>query len=499
MRNPSRARKQAVRSLTVAALNVAALLLVAATSGCNAPRVERQAETARFNAALEERCAGLALDPKQPVTLAQCESIALRNNLAYRVTLLQTQLQDDKVRLALAGILPQVSLEFDNSHRNNQPLVRGPGGQSFKFDDMSENRFNLRAVVPIFDFGATYFAYHIAKDRETQEKLAAVRARQQLLRDVRVAYAQHAAAVRQEKLAQVAVAAAQEVLKTTQSLQREGLGSSADTAFVEAALAQAGLEVLLAQRRIEESRLRLNTLLSLAPWTAYQVDTVLPPAAPLPAPERIAELEQSALRARPELWSQDLEQHLTANEVRRRISAFFPHIDGLSEFDWSSVSTQVNPAFGTLGFMVGQSLLDGTSGIWRYRLAKKQVNVEQERALLVALGVLFDVDLRVLQLRRADAAVLAMSKVAEAQETLLKEVTARYREGLENGANAARALAELRGAQRELDQARTDYLAAWYELNAASLSEEAVQADQAARELDAKPVTGDEGEGARGE
>jgi outer membrane protein TolC len=190
------------------------------------------------------------------------------------------------------------------------------------------------------------------------------------------------------------------------------------------------------------------------------------------------------LQARPELWSQDLERHISANEVRRRISAFFPHIDGLAEYDWSSLSMQVNPAFGTLGFMVGHSLLDGTSSIWRYRQAKKQVSVEQERALLVAMGVLFDVDFRILQLRRADASVLALSKVAEAQETLLKEVTARYREGLENGANAARALAELRGAQRELDQAKTDYLAAWYELNAASLSDEAVQADQSARELE---------------
>ena len=195
--------------------------------------------------------------------------------------------------------------------------------------------------------------------------------------------------------------------------------------------------------------------------------------------------------ARPELWSQDLEQHIAANEVRRRITAFFPHIDGLAQYDWSTVSTQVNPAFATLGFMVGQSLLNGTSSIWNYRQARKQARVEEERALLVAMGVLFDVDLRILQLRRADASVLALAKVAEAQETLLKEVTARYREGLENGANAARALAELRGAQRDLDQAKTDYLAAWYELNAAALSDEAVQADQAARELDTTPVTGE--------
>lgn len=465
-------------------LAATALVLLA---GCNAPRVEREPEAARFNAEAQARRAALALDPKQPLTLAQCEAIALRHNLSYRVTLLQTQLQDEKVRLSLVGMLPNVAAQFGESHRNNEPLVKGPGGGNFAFEDQSSDRFNLRAVIPIFDFGATYFAWHIAKDREMQERLAAVRARQLLLRDVRVAFAQHAAAVRQEKLAQVAVAAAQEILKVAQSLEREGLGSAADRAFVESTLAQAGLELLLAQRRIEESRLRVNMMLSLPPWTDYQVDTTLPEGAPLPAPERVAELEQSALRARPELWAHDLEQHISANEVRRRITAFLPKLDGLADFNWSTQSMQVNPTFVTAGFVVGQTLLDGASGIWKYKMAKKQVQVEQERALLVAMGVLFDVDFRVLQLHRANASVLAFAKVWEAQQTLLKEVTSRYRENLENGANAARALAEMRAAERNLDQARTDYLAAWYELNAAALSDEAIQADQAARELDTTP------------
>jgi len=464
------------------------LALFAALAGCSAPRVSRDAETARFNTEAAGRRAGLAIDPSQPLTLAQCEAIAVRNNLSYRVTLLQTQLQDDQVRLSLVGLLPRINAEFAGSARNNKPLVAGPGGGNFAFEDQRALRFNLRAVIPIFDFGATYFAYHIATDRELQARLAAVRARQLLLRDVRTAYAEHAAALRQENLAQVAVAAAQEVLKTAKSLEREGLGSGADTAFVEATLAQAGLELLLAQRRIEESRLRLNMTLSVTPWTNCRVDLSLPEAVPLPGPEQIAALEQTALRARPELWSQDLERHISANEVRRRITAFLPHLDGLSDFNWSTQSMQVNPTFATAGFVVGQTLLDGTSSIWRYDAARKQVKVEEERALLTAMGVLFDVDFRVLQLQRAQASVLARTQVAAAQETLLKEVTARYRESLESGANAARALAELRGAQRELDQARTDYLVAWYELNAAAMNDEAAPPDAAARELELAPA-----------
>ncbi|MCY3024114.1 MAG: TolC family protein, partial [Planctomycetota bacterium] len=375
---------------------VAVAGLAAVLVGCAPPRVSREEETARFNTETESRRAALGLDPAQPLTLAQCEAIALRNNLAYRVTLLQTQLQDEQVRLSLAGILPKITAEFGEARRNNKPLV-GFGGTTVAFEDQKAARFNLRAVIPVFDFGATYFAYHIARDREMQERLAAVRARQLLLRDVRTAYAQYAAALRQERLARVAVAAAGEVLKTATSLEREGLGSAADTAFVEAALAQAGLELLLAQRRVEESRLRLNMTLSVMPWTDYQVETPMPETLPVPGPENVAALEQAALRARPELWSQDLERHISATEVRRRITAFLPHLDGVWDFNWSTQSMQVNPTFYTAGFVVGQTLLDGTSNIWRYTAAKKEVAVQQERALLVAMGVLFDVDFRVLQ------------------------------------------------------------------------------------------------------
>jgi outer membrane protein TolC len=458
------------------------------SSGCNAPRIHRADEAARFNTEMAARLAAVAIDPKHPLTLAQCEAIAIRNNLDYRVRLLQAQLQDDQVRLSLVGILPKITADVGGNTRNNDPLVKGPGGQNFAFQDKTAYSFDIRAVIPVFDFGATYFAYKIAKDRELQERLTVVRARQLLLRDVRIAYAQHAAAVRQEQLARVAVAAAQEVLRVATSLQREGLGSSADTAFVETALAQAGLELLLAQRRIEESHMRLNVTLSVTPWTPYEIDTTMPDAPALPSQERVTALEQTALTARPELWEQDLERHISANEVRHRITAFLPHIDGLAGFDWSTQSMQVNPTFASAGFAVGQTLLDGMSNVWRYDAAKKRVPVERERALLIAMGVLFDVDVRVLQVLRANASVLAQSKVSAAQETLLKEVSARYRENLENGANAARALAELRNAQRDLDQARTDYLAAWYELNAAALGDETIPAGEAAEKLDTSPA-----------
>ncbi|MCZ7645889.1 MAG: TolC family protein [Planctomycetota bacterium] len=426
----------------------------------------------RFNATISSRILDLQLDPQRPLALQECEQIALRNNLAYRVKLLETRLQDDEVRLAFSRALPEVTAEFKKTRRSNEPLVSGQSGGTFSFEDIEVDRFNIRALIPIFDFGSTYFAYQMAKDRRVQERLAAVRARQLLLRDVRVSYARFASAIRQERLARAAVEAAKDALNVSRSLEREGLAARSDTAFVEAGLAQADLEWTMAKRLMLETRSRLSNTMSVTTWTEYMVQDSSASSPPMPTLEKVKELEQIALRLRPELWSQDLERHIAANNVRRSVAAFFPHIGGNADFDWTSISTQVNPAYFTFGFTVGQTLLDGTSRIWQHKLAKGQEATASERALLTAMGVLFEVDFRILQLIRAHDTLDARRRVVTSQESLLKLIQSRHRENLESGANVARALADLREAQRSLDQSETDYLVAWYELNAAALADE---------------------------
>lgn len=448
------------------------LLAVLLLAGCNAPRVNRIDEVVRFNSTIGARINDTPLDASHPLTLSECEGIALKNNLEYRVKLLETRLQDDEVRLAFSRALPQITTEFKKTHRNNEPLVSSQGGATFAFEDVDIDRFNVRALIPIFDFGSTYFAYQVTKDRRVQERLAAVRARQLLLRDVRVSYARHASAIRQERMAQASVVATKDSLKVAQSIEREGFAAKSDTAFVEAALAQAELEWTMAKRLLLETRSRLSNTMSVTTWTEYAIEEAPADPPPMLTLEKVKEFEQLALRMRPELWSQDLERHIAANNVRRSVAAFFPHISGNADFDWTSISTQVNPAYLTFGFTVGQTLLDGTSNIWRHKLAKGQVTVESERALLIAMGVLFEVDFRILQLIRAYDTLEARHKVVASQESLLKLVQGRHRENLESGANVARALADLRDAQRTMDQSETDYLVAWYELNTATLAKE---------------------------
>lgn len=459
------------------------VLMLLFCASCNAPRVNRLDEVARYNTTIDERVGALELDPLRPLSLADCEAIALKNNLRYRVTLLETRLQDEQVRKAVAGYLPTMNAQFTKTRRNNDPLIKGDGGATFTFEDIEIDAFSIKTLIPILDFGNTYYAHQIAKDRRMQERIAAVRARQLLLRDVRVAFAGYAAALRQERLARSAVSAARNALKVAKSLEREGFAARSDTAFVEASLAQAEFAHTTARHNILDRRALLCRTISVPIRKPFTIVDTLPELPSMPTIADVPGIEQNALKARPELWVQDLSRHMAANNVRKSIAAFLPRVDGITNFDWSSNSFMVNPAFVSFGFMVSQSLLEGTSRIWNHKEAKKRVDVEKERALLLGMGVVLEVDYRLLRLLRAHETIASGEKVVASQKELLKVVQSRHRENLETGANVARALAELRRAERALDRMRTDYLVAWYEVESAALLKETVPPDQAQKKL----------------
>jgi multidrug efflux system outer membrane protein len=445
------------------------LAITLAAAACSAPpKICRDAEAGRLRTTMAERTDELGLGPDRVLTLAECEEIALRNNLDYRVRTLETQLADADVKEALTHLLPRASAEFTKTARSNDPAITGPAGGVGEFEDRKMERFRTGALIPIFDFGATQFAWEIAKDQRDQKRLTLERARQTLIRDVRVAYARLAGVLDEADLAASQVDAAREELRVARSLEREGLAAGADTAFVDASLARAELALTEVGRDVMLARTTLARTLSLPTWTEFRI--VREPAAkpePPTSKEAVLALEQIALLSRPELVSQDLERHIAASELRTRFAEFFPRLGGTVDYEWSSNSLLVNPSFVKGGIVVASSLLDSGATIIRYRKAQGQELVEQERALLVGMSVLYEVDFRILELARALDGIAAAEKVVAAQESLLKSVRSRHREGLESGAVLTRALAEWNVARRGLNDRRTESAAAWFELLAA--------------------------------
>lgn len=460
---------------------------LAGLAGCPAP-VRRADEVTRFRSFNRDQAAGMGIKPNETLSMTRCERIAVANSLDLRVRQMALGLQDDQVRLALTGAMPQARLEYANSTRSNEALGGFGGGPPAKMEDRHQQRLGVQAVLPVLDFGLTYYSWQIAKDHRAQGQFLLTRAEQLLRRDVRVGYARHAGALRQAKLAQTAYAAAVKVLDVATSLQQEKMTSPADTALIEAAVAQAALDVSLTKQQVEQTNMALTQLMSLPPGVKFQIEE---DQAALPAPPDAATaraFEDRALRVRPELAVQDLEQHASASSVLREAAGFFPRLDLTAGFNWSNSSMVVNPSFFTGGFLVTNALLEGGATVIRTQQAKKASDIEKERTLLISLGILYEVELRILAVRDAEATVTAARALERSRYVALNRIVSLYQEGLEDVSGAARSLGELTIQATTLDRALTEYQAAWYELEAAVLPERPVAG--AASKPATRPATG---------
>lgn len=442
-----------------------ALILVA---GCARTRISRASEEARFEADRAAREARLGLSPDRVLSLAECETLALANSLEYATTLLEARVRDEEVRGARAAFFPSGAAEFEARARSNEPLTSTTQG-AVGFEDQESARARVHAALPILDFGATWQAYRIAQDRRDRARLVSARARQTLLRDVRVAYARAAAASRAVGLLEAEVEAANEALRVARSLEREGLAADADTAFVKAALARAELDLAAARSDERLLRARLSRTMSAPATALYRIDTALPAAPRLP--ERIEEvraLERAALRSRPEVGAQVLARDEACAEVRRAYAAQFPRVTGSLDFEWTSSSQVVHSSFLLAGLSVAQALFDLPVAIARRHVAQRAEAVEAQRLLVVAMGVVYEVDFRLLELARARDAFASRAAQVDAQQRLLDVVVSRHREGLETTAERLRAEADLHAARRAQDAALRDAAVAGYELRAAT-------------------------------
>lgn len=444
-------------------------LVLALLAGCNAPEVHRDQEIARFQQELKTRAEKTKIEPAKPLTMDQCVDLAIANSLDLSVKKLALNIQDDNVRIAMSGAIPKGTVEYTNTTRSNPNLQKQGGGAPIQVADRNQQNLAIAGSVPILDYGLTYYTWKNAKDTRTQQTLLLTKSIQDLRRDVRVAYAQHAGAIRQAKLAQIAYDASLQVLRVAKSLEQAELQVKADTALVESAVAQANLALSQAQQQVLQTHLTLAQLMSLPPGVEFTVDPQLPNLPDSPNPTQIAAFEDQALKVRPELAVQDLAMHISANSVRAAATEFFPKVNGIGGYNWGSDSASVNQGFFLGGISVSQSLLDGGATIWRYSAAKKNVDVQKEASLLISLGVLYDVQFRALLVRNAWDNVTAAAQVESARRTGLDRVISLYKEGLEDEAGAATALANLTTQATTLDQAQTNYQVAWYQLEAATL------------------------------
>ncbi|MEM1282235.1 MAG: TolC family protein [Chlamydiota bacterium] len=263
--------------------------------------------------------------------------ISLRHNLDVRLQRLEETVQCKETWAEALRMLPAIEANGDLSYRNENtaytsevignttPILISRTNAPTISSEQTTRRFDIAAIFNILDFGLTYYKTRQEANKGLMLRQRHLRARQNLILDIYKAYYRTIVAKR-------AVDKSQKLISLL-SAREETIEKQISQQVIPE------LEGLLNKDRLVEMKIRLlayenehrsamTELLGLMGAGSHcHIELEDPGLASIDVQkEYICDLENQALRYRPELMSQDIQICIDADEVRRSMLRMFPDI-----------------------------------------------------------------------------------------------------------------------------------------------------------------------------
>jgi len=334
------------------------------------------------------------------LTLNECVTLAIRNNLDLKVFGIEEKVAKEMRTAEILGMLPELNVSNNLTSRDNIPASSskqvdgrsGPGTYSYsQSQDRTVNYLNVDLALSVLDFGLAFFNTCQSNDRMLLRQQRTRRAEQNLVLDTVRVYFQ--------------VAASQRAINITRKL----LADCKDSCKLVANLAEAGritpfraydetkkfmeMEKRLTNyiRSYENSCIELRSLLGLYPNAEIKVDDrILDTVPEFKFPGMIL-MEQIALLKRPELYEIDMQKHINILECRKTIVTMFPNVRIFLDFTNSTNSFLYHYSWWEIGIRAAYNLLKLPQQIARYQAYSSQVDAEEYRAYAQAIAVMAQV------------------------------------------------------------------------------------------------------------
>jgi outer membrane protein len=372
-----------------------------------------------------------------PLTLAQAEQNALRNQPTVRQAAGQTEVAEGRVEEARAGYLPQVTgtATYERTTANfaprpgTLPVTTIANNTSIKLGTTYNFwSFGVTGSQLIYDFNVTADKWRSASassdSAQANEHVAALQA----LLNVRRAYFAARGARDLAKVAEEAVANQRKHLDQIVVMVGAGMKSQIDLATQRTALANSQVQAVVAENTYAANLALLNQTMGLPSDRAFELtDTEMPPVPGEDGDERT--LIDGALRARPEVTAAEQARHAQELVVSGTYGNYGPAVSAIGSF------TDVGPHFNSLGpnWFVGAQLSWAifagglTSG--QLREAKGSLASAEAQADGVRLQVSVDVVQGRLAVRAAKASIGGAEEALTNAREQLRLAEARYQTG----------------------------------------------------------------------
>jgi outer membrane protein len=395
-------------------------------------------------------------------TLKQSIDIALERNLDLQMAREEVQAAREGKKEARTAFLPALKGEYAYRRPSEVPFVVFEGR---RIDVADQNQYQFTGTVeqPLFAGFANLSNYQLAKLGLDVAEIQLVRARFDLILQVKEAYFDILTAERIKEVAGQSVEQLQAELETAQNFYDVGMSPKIDVLDAEVRLAQAQQELIRAENALRIAKARFNTILRRPIDDGVAVVDMLSDE---PYKRSYESCLETALKNRPELMEAEKSVASAEKEITLVKSAYYPYVALSANYyragDGPAVNGSEYEDRENWDVAAVASMTFFEWGKTRFAASQKRARLRQaEEALEQVKDVVrLDVKTSYLNLQAAEENIGVAKKSVGSAEENFRISKERYREQVATAT-------EVLDAQTRLTEAKTNYTSALAEFNVA--------------------------------
>lgn len=382
---------------------ILAIILTGCTSSLPDINLTRKTNLEKDHQFLKER----AVQLDRPLTLDKAIQLSLELNLDAKVLVMEHDIRQEILTAAKLKMLPELSVNAEVSRRNREDAVSSQsiitGNESLEPSFSTEktvNRQDFSLLWNILDFGISFYQSRQEESRVEVALQRLRRIRQNLILDVTEAYWQ-------AMIAKETAATASELIKRIKK-RLDIIGKQIESQMVseveglELAVSLIEMEFRMEgfEQKLQKNKIQLATLMGLPQDTDFEL-------AEMENEELeslqfdIETLEEEALLNRPELFEQDLEERITADEAKIKLIEMFPSPSLFWRYNRDENKFLFYDSWYTFGLKAACNLLSIPHKAKLRDAAIKRKNMIRMRRIAIGIGILTQLHLSVIEYQDA--------------------------------------------------------------------------------------------------
>ncbi|MGB5442690.1 MAG: TolC family protein [Gammaproteobacteria bacterium] len=375
-------------------------------------------------------------DPLEgPLGLYEALARAIKYNLDHRLKLMEDALSLGQLEVDRYNMLPELVADAGYDWRSNYSGASSKslltGAQSLEPSTSAERNFataNITMVWNVLDFGVSYIHAQQQADQALISNERRRKVMQNIVQDVRYAYWRAVSAERLLPKMDALLQSAYAALQRAKMLEKLQLQPPLQALNYQKALLEVIRQMWMLRQDLATAKTELSALINLKPGTRFELADTGLEQDELPAVlADLEELEELALKNRPELIEEHYQARIAALEVKKAMRRMLPGLELTLGGFYDGNSYVYNGDWVSAGYGLSWNLMKLFSGPADIRLARTQQSVDELRRLSLSMAIVTQVHLAYQRFQIARKSYAVSSDMMTVETRIQEQLEAQQR------------------------------------------------------------------------